>query len=308
MNHIWSMNSMIHLQVQASDVWDMQFLKDHLKRMKEIMLSILDDDSVKASPPQDRLPSESKMSSEALKERSNSDNSNSARSSANVPGEVSKKTSTNGSEAPRSQITATNEIPYPGYHFTPTIHHDTYPAIDPLKANLTGKVVFVSGASRGIGRSIAISFAKAGAAGIVIAARTIEDLKGVEDDVLRAAAEAKRSTRVLMVYLDLLDGASIQSIASQVREEFGRLDVIVNNAATIDRPLPLSSNDMDDWWTPFTVNVRGTQTVTRALLPLLKSTESGGKVVINIVSSNALTATPYCSGYGVSFAFSISDQ
>lgn len=299
---------MIHLQVQASDVWDMQFLKDHLKRMKEIMLSILDDDSVKASPPQDRLPSESKMSSEALKERSNSDNSNSARSSANVPGEVSKKTSTNGSEAPRSQITATNEIPYPGYHFTPTIHHDTYPAIDPLKANLTGKVVFVSGASRGIGRSIAISFAKAGAAGIVIAARTIEDLKGVEDDVLRAAAEAKRSTRVLMVYLDLLDGASIQSIASQVREEFGRLDVIVNNAATIDRPLPLSSNDMDDWWTPFTVNVRGTQTVTRALLPLLKSTESGGKVVINIVSSNALTATPYCSGYGVSFAFSISDQ
>lgn len=299
---------MIHLQVQASDVWDMQFLKEHLKRMKEIMLSILDDDSVKATPPQDMLPSESKMLSEALKERSNSDNSNSARFSANVPGEVSKKTSTNGSEAPRSQITATNEIPYPGCHFTPTIHHDTYPAIDPLRADLSGKVVFVSGASRGIGRSIAISFAKAGAAGIVIAARTIEDLKGVEDDVLRAAAEANRSTRVLMVYLDLLDGASIQSIASQVREVFGRLDVIVNNAATIDRPLPLSSNDMDDWWTPFTVNVRGTQTVTRALLPLLKSTESGGKVVINIVSSNALTATPYCSGYGVSFAFSISDQ
>lgn len=299
---------MIHLQVQASDVWDMQFLKEHLKRMKEIMLSILDDDSVKVSPPQDRLPSESKVSSEALKERSNSDNSNSTTSTASVPGEVSKKTSTNGSEAPRSQITATNEIPYPGYHFTPTIHHDTYPAIDPLKADLSGKVVFVSGASRGIGRSIAISFAKAGAAGIVIAARTDEDLKDVEDDVLRAAAEAKRSTRVLMVYLDLLDGASIQSIASQVREVFGRLDVIVNNAATIDRPLPLSSNDMDDWWTPFTVNVRGTQTVTRALLPLLKSTESGGKVVINIVSSNALTATPYCSGYGVSFVFSIPDQ
>lgn len=299
---------MIHLQVQASDVWDMQFLKDHLKRMKEIMLSILDDGSIKVSPPQDMLPSESKMLSEALKERSNSDNSNSATSTASVPGEVSKKTSTNGSEAPRSQITATNEIPYPGYHFTPTIHHGTYPAIDPLRANLTGKVVFVSGASRGIGRSIAISFAKAGAAGIVIAARTDEDLKDVEDDVLRAAAEAKRSTRVLMVYLDLLDGASIQSIASQVREEFGRLDVIVNNAATIDRPLPLSSNDMDDWWTPFTVNVRGTLTVTRALLPLLKSTESGGKVVINIVSSNALTATPYCSGYGVSFVFSIPDQ
>lgn len=299
---------MIHLQVQASDVWDMQFLKEHLKRMKEIMLSLLDDDSVKASPPQDRLPSESKMSSEALKERSNSDNSNSARFSANVPGEVSKKTSTNGSEAPRSQITATNEIPYPGYHFTPTIHHDTYPAIDPLRANLTGRVVFVSGASRGIGRSIAISFAKAGAAGIVIAARTIEDLKGVEVDVLRTAAEAKRSTKVLRVHLNLLDENAIQSIALQIREEFGRLDVIVNNAAAIDRPLPLSSNDMDDWWTPFTVNVRGTQTVTRALLPLLKSTESGGKVVINIVSSNALTATPYCSGYGVSFAFSISDQ
>lgn len=309
---------MIHLQVQASDVWDMQFLKEHLKRMKEIILSILDDDSTTATslpssislPTEDgddRLPSEPKAPNETFKASGVSQSSHAdSASSSTVSGEAEKKMSTNGSEAPRSQITATNEIPYPGYHFTPTIHHDTYPTINPLKADLSGKVVFVSGASRGIGRSIAISFAKAGAAGIVIAARTVEDLKAVEVDVLRAAAEANKSTRVLRVYLDLLDEASIRSLASQVREEFGRLDVIVNNAATIDRPLPLSSNDMDDWWTPFTVNVRGTQSVTRSLLPLLKSTEAGAKVVINIVSSNSLTATPYCSGYGVSFSFSVS--
>lgn len=311
---------MIHLQVQASDVWDMQILQEHLKRMKKIILLILDDDSATtasspcpASIPTQRfeyeLPSESKMSDvtiidDGIGESSNSDMSKitiNATSSLNITGDVTKVlNATHTSEGLRSLITSTNEIPYPGYHLTPTIHHDTYSSIDPLTANFCGKVVLVTGASRGIGRSIAISFAKAGATGIVIAARTAGDLNTVKSDILRTSKEFNRSTRVLAVFLDLLDETSVQQMASQIQEEFGRLDVIVNNAAAIDHPLPLSSNDIGDWWTPFTINVRGTHSVTCTLLPLLRSSDAGAKVVINIVSSNALTATAYCSGYGVS--------
>lgn len=42
MNHVWSMNSALHIQVQASDVWDTELVEEHVKRMKEIMLTILD--------------------------------------------------------------------------------------------------------------------------------------------------------------------------------------------------------------------------------------------------------------------------
>jgi len=67
-----------------------------------------------------------------------------------------------------------------GADFVPTIHHDTYPAIDPAtKSDLTGKHVFITGASKGIGRATACAYAKAGAAAIGLGARSdLSSLKG----------------------------------------------------------------------------------------------------------------------------------
>ena len=68
-----------------------------------------------------------------------------------------------------------NPLEGPGdYTTTKQVHSDTYPAIDPTKANLGGKAVFISGASKGFGKAIALSLAKAGASYIAIGARSSE--------------------------------------------------------------------------------------------------------------------------------------
>ena len=89
-----------------------------------------------------------------------------------------------------------NELPFPGYRLTPTIHHSTYSAINPHNFDLSGKVVFISGASRGIGKEIALSFARAGASGIAITSRSVADLDAVEDLILEAASEVGNATGV----------------------------------------------------------------------------------------------------------------
>lgn len=117
-----------------------------------------------------------------------------------------------------------------GVNFTPTIHKDTYPAIDSAtKSNLSNKHVFISGASKGIGRATAISYAKAGASAIAIAARS--DLKSLEQEIQKVARDAgKKEPKVLSVKLDVLDRASIEDAAKEVEKELGRLDILVNNA------------------------------------------------------------------------------
>lgn len=74
---------------------------------------------------------------------------------------------------------------------TKDVHNDTYPAIDPTQHDLAGKAVFISGATRGIGRATSISFAKAGASFIAIGARS--DLKPTETAIKEAAKATRRS-------------------------------------------------------------------------------------------------------------------
>ncbi len=112
--------------------------------------------------------------------------------------------------------------------FTPTHHHDTYPAIQ--TSNHRGRVVLITGASRGIGRTTAdVSFARASALGIAIAART--SLDDVEAEILAAARQAGHPTpRVLRLLLDVTNETSVTDALSHTEKHFGRLDVLVNNA------------------------------------------------------------------------------
>jgi NAD(P)-dependent dehydrogenase (short-subunit alcohol dehydrogenase family) len=163
---------------------------------------------------------------------------------------------------------------------TKTVHNDTYPAIDPTKQDLTGKAVFISGASRGIGRSIAISFAKAGASNIVIGARS--SLDAIEAAIQQAAQDARRpKPQVLKIKLEVTNPASVADAAAEVEKAVGRLDVLVNNAGVIDMTMITDSNP-ETWWNVWEVNVKGPYLVARALLPLMLKVEDSLKQVITV--------------------------
>ena len=184
-----------------------------------------------------------------------------------------------------------------GDDYTKTLHSDTYEAIDSSKANLHGKNVFICGASKGIGRSITLSFAKAGASCIAIGARS--DQASLEQDIKDAAAAAKKSRpKVLQVKLDVTDQKSIESAAANIETEFGRLDILVHNAGIFGTPGPIVDSDPEDWWKTWDVNLRGPYLVTRAFLPLML--KGGDKQVVNVSSVGAHLIAKTLSSYQTS--------
>ena len=140
-----------------------------------------------------------------------------------------------------------------GYHFTPTIHNDTYPAIDPTSASdLCGKTIFITGASKGIGRATAIAYAKAGAAAIGIGARS--DLSSLEKEIEETAKNAgKNILKLLSVKLDLTNRESVEQAAKEVDQAFGYVDILINNAARMEQISPIADSDPDEWWETWNV-------------------------------------------------------
>ncbi|CEJ92948.1 hypothetical protein VHEMI08575 [[Torrubiella] hemipterigena] len=173
--------------------------------------------------------------------------------------------------------------------FTTTIHHDTYPAI--AKASHAGHTVFISGASKGIGRATALSFAKAGVKNLVIAARS--NLDEVERDIL-----AVSNTNVLKIQLDVTSKESIQAAADRVAAEFGTLDVLVNNAGILNPFQPVAESDPTKWWDTYNVNLHGLYLVTRAFVPLLL--RGSAKAIVNVASIGGIRTAPGGSAYQLS--------
>ena len=141
-----------------------------------------------------------------------------------------------------------NPLEGPGdYTMTAQVHSDTYPAIDPTKADMTCKAVYISGASRGIGRAIALSFAKAGASFIAVNARS--SLMEVEKDIKKAAKGAgRKEPQTLSIKVDVTDPGSVQDIRNEIDKAFGKLDIVVNNAAVIGDRTTIFDGDPENWW------------------------------------------------------------
>jgi citronellol/citronellal dehydrogenase len=163
---------------------------------------------------------------------------------------------------------------------------------------LSGQVAVVTGASRGIGRAIAVDFARAGA-DVVVAARSSEKaptkLPGTIDKTAREVEAAGR--RALAIPMDVTDEAQVQAMAQRTLEEFGRVDVLVNNAG-ITFPAPFSQTSLKRWDLVMNVNLRGPVMCTQAFLPQLL--EQGGGRIINISSYLAEVLMPGMMSYSVS--------
>ncbi|KAL1881333.1 hypothetical protein Daus18300_001186 [Diaporthe australafricana] len=188
-----------------------------------------------------------------------------------------------------------NPLEGPGdYTVTKTVHSDTYPAIDPTKLSpslLKGRAVCIGGASRGIGKAIAISFARGGATQIAIAARSTASLEPVAQELKAAAAEAGRDAdalQVLCVAVEASSPSSVAAAADAVGREFGgRLDAVVQNAAIFGTPAKIADADPDEWWRVYEVNVRGQLLAAKYFLPLLLGTSGGLKTFVTVASVGA---------------------
>jgi NAD(P)-dependent dehydrogenase (short-subunit alcohol dehydrogenase family) len=153
-----------------------------------------------------------------------------------------------------------------------------------------GDVVVVSGAGRGIGRVIALHFARAGAR-LVLAARSAAELDETRALVTDLGAEA------LVVQTDVTDQAQTERMAQAALTEFGALDVLVCNSGIAGPTAPLWETDLEQWRQTFAVNVEGVFLCCRAALPAMLERGTGKVIVIgSMTGKRALHGrTPYAA-------------
>jgi len=149
------------------------------------------------------------------------------------------------------------------------------------------KVVLVTGASSGIGAGIARELGRAGAK-LVLGARRTDQLERVAEDVRKNGGE------VLTRRLDVTERGDVCAFAQAARDQFGRVDVMVNNAGVMPLSL-MSSLKVDEWDRMVDVNIKGVLYGIAAVLPEMTARGSGH--IINIASIGALTVSPTAAVY-----------
>ncbi|MDD5493521.1 MAG: glucose 1-dehydrogenase [Dehalococcoidia bacterium] len=149
-----------------------------------------------------------------------------------------------------------------------------------MDVSLKGKVALVTGASRGIGRAIALEMAKAGA-DVVLASRKAPDLEKVADEIKALKVKA------LPVATHIGRIEDITNLVSKAKEEFGRIDILVNNAAT--NPTMEQAIDIGEraWDSIMNLNLKGLFFLSQAVAGVMK--EHGGGVIINVSSIAGVT-------------------
>jgi len=149
-------------------------------------------------------------------------------------------------------------------------------------------IAIVTGAGSGIGRHAAIALAKAGFV-VVLAGRRVE--------ALEETAQLASPGQMLPVRTDVSDPSSVDSLFGSVRDRFGRLDVLFNNAGTSAPPLPFEDLRIEDWNRVVAVNLTGLFLCAQAAFRLMKAQEPRGGRIINNGSVSAHAPRPNSAPY-----------
>ena len=160
---------------------------------------------------------------------------------------------------------------------------------------LDGRIALITGASRGIGAAVAERFAAEGAR-LILAARTPGALEEVDD---RVAAAANGATATL-VPVDLADHDRIDEMAGALAERFGRIDILVGNAAVLGGLAPLVHVEPERWAEAMNVNLTANWRLIRAFEPLLHQSRAGRAIFVT--SGVTRGAFPYWGPYAASKA------
>jgi NAD(P)-dependent dehydrogenase (short-subunit alcohol dehydrogenase family) len=158
---------------------------------------------------------------------------------------------------------------------------------------LEGRVALITGASRGIGRAVALRFAEEGAR-LILTARTQGALEEVDDEVCKLGDGA------ILVAEDLTDFDTIDHMGAAVFERFGRLDVLVGNAGQLGVLGPIGHTHPETWDQVMAVNVTANWRLIRGFDPLLRASPAGRAIFV----TSAITQAPraYWGAYAVSKA------
>ena len=187
-----------------------------------------------------------------------------------------------------------------------TTHNDRYDAIDPhtqLKNSAAGKVVFIAGASRGIGQATAVAFAEAGAKALYLTARSGAALQDTQKRVLAANPD----TQCALAVCDVTQAQQVEAAAAECAARFGGIDIADANAGFLGPWVKIGESDPEGWWRNWQVNLQGTYHVIRYTLPhLIKSADkwaakdqSGGHLIL-LSSVGAQVVMPGASDYQTS--------
>ena len=157
---------------------------------------------------------------------------------------------------------------------------------------LQDRIALITGGGRGIGRAIALAFAREGAH-VAVAARSLDQV----EEVAREMAN-QFSVNALPLVCDVSDIKSVEGMVARVTEDLGRgPDILVNNAG-IAESAPLTKTDNDLWHRHLAINLSGTFYCTRAALPQM--IEHGWGRIINIASIAGKIGAPYIAAYSAS--------
>ncbi|MEY4170649.1 MAG: hypothetical protein RLZ94_1722 [Actinomycetota bacterium] len=165
-----------------------------------------------------------------------------------------------------------------------------------MSFDLTGRRALVTGASRGIGREIALAYARAGA-DVAVLARNAELLEGVAGEV-RALGR-----RAVVATADVLDADATRAATAEAIEALGGLDILVNNAGGNSFSTPVASMRMSGWEKTMRLNLDSIVHITQVSLPALGE---GGGSIINVSSVAGLRGAPTMAHYGAAKAALIS--
>ncbi|MGB6908977.1 MAG: SDR family NAD(P)-dependent oxidoreductase [Methyloceanibacter sp.] len=162
-----------------------------------------------------------------------------------------------------------------------------------IASRLKDRIALVTGASRGLGKALALAFTREGAH-VLLLSRSLTFLGQVDDEIRAAGGTAS------LVPLDLADGATIDALGPSLYERFGRLDVFVGNAAILGALSPLPHIASAHWERLLAVNVTANWRLIRTLDPLFRRSDAGR--VIFVTSGVARSARAYWAPYSVSKA------
>jgi NAD(P)-dependent dehydrogenase (short-subunit alcohol dehydrogenase family) len=179
------------------------------------------------------------------------------------------------------------------------LHHAQYPAIDPkaaLKGSASAKIIFITGASQGIGQATAVAFAQAGAQAIYLTARSEEALRETKTRVSKANSE----TLCEYMVCDVTDEAQVKASIEDCVARFGGIDVVDSNAGYLDQWKKIGESDTTSWWKTWEVNLKGTYYVIRYTVSYLiesakkhsaRGSTSGHLILISSIGAQLVRPT-----------------